>query len=173
MALIVEDGTGLANADALVSSAFCDAYHLARGNTAWTGSADVKEPAIRRATAYLSNSFAWRGQKRLRRAQALAWPRTDVTDEAGEAVAYNAVPVEVQQACAEIALAELIIPGCMTPAVVMADRISREEIGQIKVEYALGGSVDAYRPNMTIVSDLLSGLLCGSTNPLVGSAVRA
>ena len=52
--LIVEDGTGLANANAYVSVEFADEYFSARGNQTWVGlgSAD-KEAAIIKATDYL------------------------------------------------------------------------------------------------------------------------
>ena len=36
MALIVEDGTGLANAESYVSVADATTYHTNYGNTAWT-----------------------------------------------------------------------------------------------------------------------------------------
>lgn len=37
MSLIVEDGTGLPDAESYASVAFADAYFTARNNSAWTG----------------------------------------------------------------------------------------------------------------------------------------
>ncbi len=61
VALIVETGAGLPNADALMSVAFADTYHQGFGNTSWTGDEAAKEGAIRRATAFMSNSYSWQG----------------------------------------------------------------------------------------------------------------
>lgn len=88
--MIVEDGTGLANADALISVAYADAYHTARGN-AWAGSNAEKEQAIVRATDYVS-TMVFSGT-RLTSAQALPWPRADI-----------GIPDAIKRATAEYAL---------------------------------------------------------------------
>ncbi len=88
--MIVEDGTGLANADALISVAYADAYHAARGN-AWAGTTQEKEAAIIRATDYL-RTMAWAGSP-LNDVQALPWPRADI-----------GIPEAIKMACAEYAL---------------------------------------------------------------------
>lgn len=76
MALTVEDGTGLANADSYVSVADATAYHAAMGNAAWAAlDTDEKEWALRRATQYIDVRYNYRGSP-LRSTQALAWPRT-------------------------------------------------------------------------------------------------
>lgn len=177
MSLTVEDGTGLADADAFVSLEDCDTYCTAHGLTAWTGEpsspADLKEAAIRRATAYLSNSFTWKGSRLNGRAQALAWPRSDVEDEEGETVASDEVPVEVVSACCEIASRELATPGFMTPDVTLTDRVKREKIGPIETEYATTPlTAEAAKPIVSLVTDLIGGLLATTSSSLVGTAVR-
>ncbi len=88
--MVVEDGTGLANADALISVAYADAYHAARGN-AWSGTQPEKEQAIVRATDYM-DAMDWAGE-RLTDTQSLAWPRSGL-----------GVPDAIKRACAEYAL---------------------------------------------------------------------
>lgn len=175
MPLTVEDGTGLAGADAFVSLAYVDAYHTARGNAAWTGDDADKEAAIRRATFFLSNSYRWQGYKRNGRSQALAWPRYDVVDLEGWGVPFDAVPQEIKDATAEVALRELATPGAMTPDVTLADKVKREKVGPIEVEYAnVSTGAEASRPVLMIVRDLIAPLLARvGRSPLVGSAVRA
>lgn len=176
MAITVEDGTGLPNADALISVAYADSYHTTRGNTTWTGTDADKEKAIVRATFYLTDSFDWLGNKVNARSQALAFPRYGLTDEEGYAVASDAVPDEIQRACAELALRELVTPGTLTPDVTAGDAVKREKIGQIEVEY-VSSRTDAasQRPQISIVGPLIKPFLNGgaTSNRLVGRTVRA
>lgn len=169
---------GGASADAFVTVAGCEAYCANRGLTEWTSQpdspADAKEAAIRRATDYLSRSYTWKGYKAAGRLQALAWPRSDVTDGEGQAVGSDVIPVEVINACCEIAARELTTPGYASPDVVLTDRVKRETIGPITTEYASTTmSAQAARPVMLKVDDMVSGLVSGSSNMLAGSARRA
>lgn len=174
MALIVEDGSGMTNADAFISVEYADAYHAAMGNAEWTGAEPDKEAAIRRATAFLSNSYQWQGYKRKGRPQALAWPRYDVVDCEGWGVAFDAVPIEIQKATAEVALRELVSPGSMNPDVIASEQVKREKIGALEVEYLNANtSPQSARPVLMIVQDIIGPLLRkGSGNPLVGEAYR-
>lgn len=75
MALVVEDGTGLVNADSYVSIAAADAYHTSVGTTAWAAAADpAKEIALRKATQYVDAHYNFRGDV-YSATQALSWPR--------------------------------------------------------------------------------------------------
>jgi hypothetical protein len=110
MALVVEDGTGLANADAYVSVADCDEYHDLRINTDWTGipaSPDptaTKEAYIRKATEYLDARYNdyWQGAQMVV-GQALAWPRGYVYND-GVELADDALPRNLVRATCEVAL---------------------------------------------------------------------
>lgn len=174
MAFVVEDGTGLADANAFASVAYVDAYHNEGGNATWTGTDALKEAAIIRATRYLSNAYAWQGTRRKNRNQALAWPRTDVADNEGFAVPFDAVPTEIQQATAEIALRELATPGAMTPDYTPSDRVKSEKVGSIAVEYDLSRTdAESVRPVLLVVRDLIGPLLATGGGSIVqGSAVR-
>ncbi len=86
MALTVETGSGASDSDALITLAYADAYHSALGNSTWTGTDALKEAAIRRATAYVSESYNWDGVRSNGRNQALEWPRTGVIDQEATAL---------------------------------------------------------------------------------------
>jgi hypothetical protein len=117
MSLIVEDGTGLATAESYISVADASTYHSNRGNAAWAALASdaVREQNLRKATDYMVQCYrsAWKGV-RVGVVQALDWPRFNVySDESLVGamfvfdrflIASNVVPVEVQRACAELAL---------------------------------------------------------------------
>lgn len=176
MALIVTPGAS--NADAFVSVAACDAYCEAHGLTDWTGAAsspaDIKEAAIRRATAYLSNAFSWKGYRVNGRSQSLAWPRADVEDDERNTVDPAAIPVEIVQACCHIAAAEAANPGVMNPSVDLTARVKREKVGLIEVEYAgVANQAELSRPVLLVVGDLVGGLIAGGTNSIVGVAIRS
>lgn len=177
MALIVEDGTGKPDADAFVSVEDCTAYCEAQGLTGWTSAAHSPaaddEAAIRRATRWLSTTFAWKGVRLKGRGQALAFPRIDATDREGEAVPSDEVPVEIVSACCIAATYERENPGALTPSVTMAERVKRERIDVIDTEYfAAPATAEAARPVVLAVNDLIGGLISGSANGLIGRAER-
>lgn len=174
MALVVEDGTGRADADALITLASANAYHAAQGNASWTGSDADKETAIRRASAHLTNSYGWQGLRRNGRDQSLAWPRVGVVDAEGLSIAIDEVPVEVKNACAEIALRELVSPGTLNPDFTPSEMIKREKIGPMETEYENARlDADAARPVLLIVRDMISQFLAaGSGSMLAGSTYR-
>lgn len=132
MALIVEDGTGMATAEAYVSLADANTRHTAMGNAAWTGADSVKEAAIRRATAYMEQAYRnrWKGT-RLFREQALSWPRYGAEAD-GWVIPSTEVPADVANACADLALRALADD-------LNADQsraVKREKVGPLETEYA-------------------------------------
>lgn len=177
MALTVEDGAGNAAADAFVSLEACDAYCIAHGLADWTGATrsppEDDEAAIRRATAWLSGAFTWKGSKLNGRSQALAWPRVNVTDEEWNEVASDTVPVEIVQACCIAAAYERANPGGLSPAVTIGNRVKSKGVGPLRKEYfAAPMTPEAMRPVLTRVRDVIGGLLSDSSNSLVGRVVR-
>jgi hypothetical protein len=193
MALIVETGVGLANAESYLSVEDANAYHAARGNAAWTAEGDNNpEAALRRATAYLDGRYRnrWRGWRTHGRAQALEWPRQyvyaygpnddDIYGYARDfaygapysdtAIASNEIPRELKDAVAEAALREIIEPGILTPDITLTGRVKSETVGPISTTYAdVPYGSAASRPIITMIDDLLANLLrpSGSTVALV------
>lgn len=141
MPLVVEDGTGLANAEAYISVADATTYHAARGNAAWAGFSDsLKEQLLRKATEYMQQMYRTRWLSyRTTNTQALDWPRAEVPlydaprgyGAFSSYVPNNIVPVEVQRACAELAL--IANDGALAP---VQDRVTvSEKVGPIEVQY--------------------------------------
>lgn len=134
MAIVVEDGTIVAGANAYASLLDLDTYHEDRGNTAWVNADDeTKEAAMLRATAGLESQYRdrWIGFKSnhntVTAPQFLAWPRKDdkaettdggytvstmtpLTDYDGIEIAVDSIPALVVQAYKEICLIELTEP---------------------------------------------------------------
>lgn len=140
--MIVEDGTGVPDADAYVDVAFVDAYEAdVAGPTAeWTAAdAAAKRRAIRKATLFLDGAYSFVGRPATAD-QGLEWPR--VNAEPGEVLAYRAIksfPRAVRQATADLAL-EAIKGVDLTPRVDAGGAPKREKVGPIEVERSVGAS---------------------------------
>ena len=104
MAIVVEDGTGLANSTSYASVADFKDYHDCRGNDyALLGAGDPEiEQALVRATDYIDKRFGVRFKGIKGSAdQALEWPRTGATDNNGYTL--SGLPARLLKACYEYA----------------------------------------------------------------------
>ncbi len=178
MALVVEDGTGRADAESYVSVADAETYATARGLTFATGSTAAKEQALRRATTWLDARYRSRfvGIRKNRRLQALEWPRTGSFDamEPINAIGTSEIPTEVVKATVEAAVRELATPGYLAPYITPGKIKKSVRVGEIMVDYAVGtGSAIEQRPDMEIIENIMSTLLAEQLAPLTGGAVRA
>ena len=142
MSLIVEDGSARADAESFASVDQADAHHTARGNSLWlTITATEKEQALRRACDYMEQMYRtkWKGA-RLTVTQSLDWPRIDVQLDdvgVGRLAAYvptNVVPVQVVQACCEMAFKAA--QGELAPD--LQRQVIAKTVGPIRTEYAQG-----------------------------------
>ena len=172
MALVTEDGSIVAGAEAYIDVSYADTYHANMGNAAWSALTLVqKEVAIRRATMYLTEAYRlqWAG-RRYSPNQVLDWPRTLVPkkDTAGFYVSgqvyydYRSIPDEVKKASAEMALRSL--SGDLMPDLKQAVR--SKKVGPIETVY------DPYSPQQRrykAVTALLAPLLkSGGSGVMVG-----
>lgn len=160
---------GSASADSYASLAAALAYHAAVGNTVWASSTDaLREPALRRATAWVDGTFRvrWPGFPFYGRVQALDWPRVGVADPHGYVVDYLTVPVEIVNATCEAALRELVTPGSLAPDYVEAEQVATATAGPVSVTFKgtgrsgmSTGGVGSVVPILTVVDGILSRLL--------------
>lgn len=146
MTLIVEDGTGLVNADSYISVADATTYHANFANTLWPTLPEATQEAyLRQATQYMVGVYRlrWLG-KRVSVTQSLDWPRIGVNlkDTASYyidmrtsyIVPSNIVPVQVATACAILALKVATQPGNdLSPD--LDQRTISEKVGVIQVDY--------------------------------------
>jgi hypothetical protein len=174
MTLVVEDGTGKANAESYVSVADCAAYATKRALSFPGTDVPNSEAALRLATAFIDNTYRARftGYRTYRRAQALEWPRvgayvyipnnsSDMAyaggyDPAYDYIGQNEIPVEIINATCEAAIREFTTPGTLSPDLDRGNAVKRLKAGSVEIEY--GASATATTTFQTI--DLaLSGLL--------------
>lgn len=119
--LVIEDGTGLTNADSYIDVIFADAYFLKRGITQWDALTN-QESLIIRAMDYIENNYSYKGTK-LVSTQALQFPR--LID--GETV----YPIALKNSVCELALKsndeDLLADTDKTTI--------REKVGDLEIEY--------------------------------------
>jgi hypothetical protein len=197
MALVVEDGSGLANAESYVSVADCVTYAANRALTFSDTDMAAAEAAMRRATSAIDNRFRSRfvGYRTRRHSQALEWPRTGAyyyTPQAGDMpfgmlggygygygygyglyeydqIDAGVIPVEIKNAVCEAAVRELAVPGALAPDLDRGNAIRTMKAGSVQIEYEAGA------PRTTVflaIDQALSGLLTPAT-PFSGTAARA
>lgn len=156
MALIVESGAGLPDAESYASVATADAYWAARGApVAWSGlTTGAKESALRQATEYLARfTGKWKGI-RVKTTQALDWPRSSVVVDS-VTLAYDALPVQLVRATCELALKA-------SSSTLMADetaQVKAEKVGPLEVTYADGAR---QQTRFAFVDTLLAPLINGA-----------
>lgn len=179
MALVVEDGTGKADADSYVSLADANAYAVAHGLTFPIAGADVTpaEQALRRATVWIDATYRGRfsGYRKNRRNQALEWPRVGAMDALypPNLIKPDVVPVEIVQATIEAAVREKAAPGALSPDITPGKIIGEVSVdGAVSVKYAAPGGVQDQRPVATVIDGILASLLGDRASNLFGSTVR-
>lgn len=146
MALTVETGEGLANADSLVSLAEVRAFASARGKTLPEADA-VLEQQIRAAHDYLVLVEDRLQGSRRKASQALPFPRSGICLY-GESVEDDVIPVTLKNA-----VAQLVIESQTRDALPVNEGrvVTQESVGPLSTSYAITGSsnpsfprVDAY-----------------------------
>ena len=160
MALVVEDGSGLPDAESYASVDDADTYFSLRGNAHWaTLSTDAKEQALRRATDDMLQQYSgrWKGE-RISASQALDWPRDGVVID-GYELPVDEIPTAIVRACAELALRAL--SGSLTPDA--GPEVKSKTIGPIEIVYQ-DGAQSAKR--YTAVENLLRPYVRGGSNQI-------
>lgn len=150
-----------------------DAYHLARANAPWAGDDAAKQAALIRASAYIDGKYQFQnacgrweslfsGSKTGARAQPLQWPRTGATDNEGNSIPVDEVPIEIEQATYEAALREIVTPGSLSPDYVATGAIKRQKVDVLEIEYQAAATTPGTvptRPVITVVDELVAPLL--------------
>lgn len=179
MALTVENGTGLVDAESYQSVADFKVYCDARGMS-YAGKSDTLiEQALRRGTEWLDATYrgSYCGLPLNPPDQALEWPRVGMVDRNGYAIPSDSVPRQVKAATAEASHRELITPGYLLPDYVGSERIkrSRKKVGPLEkeIEYQGGsGTAADVQPIIAVIAGIMASLLSHQTSALSGRTVR-
>lgn len=164
MSLIVEDGTGITNANTYGTAAGARSYASARGVTLSASDA-VVEPMLVNAMDYL-NSLTFVG-KVVTDGQSLSWPRTCVFYSSGAAYPANTIPSALVDAQYQLVIEQFngidILPSTdwkSQGGFVIEDKV---DVLTTKFSEKIGTTS---RPLMPKVDALLSGLIGASSGRL-------
>lgn len=145
MAFTVEDGTGVADANAYITVEYADAYFTDRAVTAWTGADAVKQAAIIKATDFIETRWGskFKGSPEfLDPRQPLGFPRLNLYDPAGQLV--EGIPEKLKKATAEYALRALsgeLMPDPVTDTSGAMVIGNRQKVGPIETEVTYAASM--------------------------------
>lgn len=156
MALIVEDGSGKADAESYASLAQADTIAAAHGlASTWSALAEsAKEAALRASTMWLDGTYGPRftGLRQFE-GQALEWPRGFASLAGGGVIASGSIPVQLIRACVLAAIEHSKSGG----AFIAGDNIASESVGlgsgalSKSVTYH-GSKSSGFRPQAAILS---------------------
>lgn len=135
--LIVEDGSGLAEANCYVDLEFADKFHQQRNNTKWLEQDEnVRKGYLVQATEYIDARFKWLGRQ-MYGDQALKFPRVGIVIDGFE---VPPIPVQLKKAVCESALVALSKNSDLwnTKVDIVASEhgaIKRQKVDALEVEY--------------------------------------
>lgn len=136
MALIIEDGTVVANANSYVTLVEYRAFALARGVVVPAVDADAEVQLIEAMDYLEAQRSKYQGHK-TDDAQALQWPRTGVTIDCYIIVSSDAIPNELKQA--QMRLAMEVNAGNILMPTSDGRVVKREKVDVIEREFMTGG----------------------------------
>lgn len=148
MPIIVEDGTGITDANSYASVAFADAYFTDFANAAWAAlTQPAKESALMQASQYIDLvwSRVYPGTK-YRETQGLGWPRLVCCKDTDPTF-----PLALQKACAEYAVRASAGPLAPDPSYDDTGRqasLVREKVGPIEEERRWTSSTGVIQPTL-------------------------
>lgn len=161
MALIVEDGTGLADADSYISLADARAHAASYGYTLPVDDT-AAEIALRQGAVYVDLQEPCFSGERVSAIQALSWPRNNAVNAYGFDIANDIIPIQLGRA--QVAAAAEYGAGTDVRANDDGKMVTKEEVvGAVVVEYgengATGGAIV-----ITKAMDALKPLLVSCSN---------
>lgn len=131
MALVIEDGTGKADAESFASAADLASYAALYGSSIPATEGD-REALLRRAALQMQ-VMGWKGRK-ASSVQALTWPRADVEVD-GEILPSNLIPARIEYG--QMALAVEIHADDLAPPEQQKGAVVRERVeGAVERQYA-------------------------------------
>jgi hypothetical protein len=161
MALIVEDGSIVPNADSYVSRTDVIAYALKRGIT--LPATDATDVMVIKAMDYLSYFDAkWLGEQVEPGVQSLAWPRKNVwIGFSHVAFPEDEIPNQLVRALCELTLQVNAGVNLLPTLTGETQFVTREKVDVIETEYseAVALQVMGMLPNMPLVEAMLTPLM--------------
>lgn len=163
MALVVETGEGLANAESYASLAEIGALLALTGeDAAWlavAGGDTGREQIARKATRMLDTEYQFRGRKKTQE-QALEWPRFYARDDDGWLYSDTALPPRVKEALAQLCAAGAVVGADLQPTLTQPGELKSKSltVGKISISKTFAGVQSQevyYRKAESLLSELV------------------
>ena len=160
--LIVEDGSGLPNANSYCDLDYALEYCTMKGYTSWQSLSETEQKVfIIRGTEFIDNFYNWRGRKG-KGSQALSFPRLDLYDD--DRYLINGIPDKLKKACLEAAFLNST-SGADTLFTTKDENgaIKRQKVDSLEVEYFNNqqNETNMEAVDYTTIYDILNKLLKG------------
>ena len=160
--LIVEDGTGLPNANSYCDLDYALEYCTMKGYTSWQSLSETEQKVfIIRGTEFVDNFYNWRGRKG-KGSQALSFPRFDLYDDDNYLI--NGIPDKLRKACLEAAF----LNSSTDASTLFSTKdengaIKRQKVDSLEVEYFNNqqNETNLNAVDYTTIYDILNKLLKG------------
>ena len=159
--LVVEDGTGLPNANSYCDLDFAIEYCTMKGYTDWLKLSDSEQKVfIIRGTEFVDNFYNWKGIRH-KQSQSMSFPRDEIYDD--DKYPVNGIPERLKKACIEAAFLNSS-SGTSTLFSTKDENggIKKQKVDTLEVEY-FGNqkSGDSSSVDYTTIYDVLNKLLKG------------
>lgn len=160
--LIVENGSGLPNANSYCDLDYALEYCTMKGYTSWQSLSETEQKVfIIRGTEFVDNFYNWRGRKGTG-SQALSFPRIDLYDD--DQYLIHGIPEKLKKACLEAAFLNSA-SGSDTLFTTKDENgaIKRQKVDSLEVEYFSNQQNETNLNNVdyTSIYDILNKLLKG------------
>lgn len=160
--LIVEDGSGLPNANSYCDLDYALEYCTNKGYTSWLSLSETEQKVfIIRGTEFVDNFYMWKGRKG-KGSQALSFPRLDLYDD--DRYLINGIPDKLKRACLEAAFLNST-SGADTLFTTKDENgaIKRQKVDSLEVEYFNNqqNETNMEAVDYTTIYDILNKLLKG------------
>lgn len=160
--LIVEDGSGLPNANSYCDLDYALEYCTNKGYTSWLSLSEAEQKVfIIRGTEFVDNFYMWKGRKG-KGSQALSFPRLDLYDD--DRYLINGIPDKLKRACLEAAFLNST-SGADTLFTTKDENgaIKRQKVDSLEVEYFNNqqNETNMEAVDYTTIYDILNKLLKG------------
>ena len=160
--LVVEDGSGLPNANSYCDLDYALEYCTMKGYTSWQSLSETQQKVfIIRGTEFVDNFYNWRGRKG-KGSQALSFPRIDLYDD--DQYLIHGIPEKLKKACLEAAFLNST-SGSDTLFTTKDENgaIKRQKVDSLEVEYFSNqqNEINLNNVDYTSIYDILNKLLKG------------
>lgn len=151
--MIIEDGTGIENANSYVTSDEADAYFAALGNTDWYSDEAALITASQAADLLYAQRYLG---SRLTLEQGLAFPRSEFSDNEGFVRPEGTIPVELKRTVFELALNHLkgddLVPNPDGDTMLQEHTVKLDVLEETKIYFGPQGAKRSRKADLLIAN---------------------